>query len=354
MKIAIANDMKLATEALRRAVSANGEHQVIWAAGNGEEAIHMCAQQCPDLLLMDLMMPVMDGVEATRIIMQATPCAILIVTAAPGDNSNLVFRAMGAGALDVTATPVLIGNSESSDTLLTKIRTIGKLIKADIAGLRREASYVERQATARSLSPLVTTLIAIGASTGGPTALAKVLQDLRLPTTAAVVIVQHIDARFTDQFAQWLSSQIKQPVNTIDEKTRITASGIFIAKTNDHLVLDQNNYLRYDPVPLDYAYRPSVDMFFQCVARHWKHQAIGILLTGMGRDGGKGLLMMRQAGMLTIAQDKNSAVYGMPRAAAELGAAVHILPVEEIGLKVQSSIDDAINAPAMQTAGEGN
>jgi chemotaxis response regulator CheB len=174
-------------------------------------------------------------------------------------------------------------------------------------------------------------LVAIGASTGGPMALSHLLTELRLPACACVVVVQHIDQRFADTFASWLDAQTDLPVRVIEEGSRLMPGHVLIAKTNDHLLLDEDARLSYSPVPRDYAYRPSVDVFFHCIASHWRQRAIGVLLTGMGRDGADGLLAMRRAGMLTIAQDQaTSAVYGMPRAAVELDAAELVLPLPEI------------------------
>jgi two-component system response regulator WspF len=185
----------------------------------------------------------------------------------------------------------------------------------------------------------VSMLVAIGASTGGPTAVAKVLAGLDLPASAAVVIVQHIDERFTGSLAAWLGGQIGRPVQSIDHGLQLNAPGVYIAKSNDHLILDRHRYLRYSAEPLDYPYRPSVDVFFHCLVRHWQEAAIGILLTGMGRDGAEGLLAMRNDGHLTIAQDRDSAVYGMPRAAADIGAARLILPAGQIGAALQAELD---------------
>ncbi|MBC7858563.1 MAG: response regulator, partial [Burkholderiaceae bacterium] len=128
MRIAIANDVAMAAEALRRVLAAGHEHEVLWIARDGVEAVKLCMENRPDLLLMDLNMPGLDGVEATRAIMRQCPCAILVVTARPQDNVNQVFRALGAGALDVTATPVLQGALGGGAELRAKIHTIGKLI----------------------------------------------------------------------------------------------------------------------------------------------------------------------------------------------------------------------------------
>jgi two-component system, chemotaxis family, response regulator WspF len=217
--------------------------------------------------------------------------------------------------------------------LLSKIRTIGKLISADAQAARQASA---RPGPSTSFEQLPEVLVAIGASTGGPMALARVFAHWTPPEDCAAVIVQHIDQNFTDSFANWLGDQIGLPITVIDEGTRLARGRIYIAKTNDHLVLDARHRLSYRATPLDYPYRPSVDVFFHCVAKHWQKPAIGVLLTGMGRDGARGLLAMRDAGKTTIAQDHaSSAVYGMPRAAADLNAAELILPLDKIGVTLR-------------------
>ena len=329
MKIASVNDIRLIAEALRRHVMQ--EHEVIWVAHSGQQALQFCAQNRPDLILMDLVMPEMDGVEATRLIMQSAPCAILLVTTSPEQHTGQVFRALGAGALDVTATPVIAGDIASDSLLLKKIRMIGRLIATD----HRPSGLAPLLAADSSLpKPCAQTevLVAIGASTGGPVALAKLLNIWTPPAHCTLVIVQHIDLSFTDSFAQWLAAQINFPIDAVENNAPVTPGKILMAKTNDHLLLNERQRLCYSPEPIDYSYRPSVDVFFHGIARHWQRKAIGVLLTGMGRDGAQGLLAMRKAGKLTIAQNQaSSAVYGMPRAAAEIKAAEKILSLEDIG-----------------------
>ncbi|MYM68346.1 chemotaxis-specific protein-glutamate methyltransferase CheB [Pseudoduganella sp. FT55W] len=343
MKIAIANDVAMAAEALRRVVASTAEHQVLWIARTGAEAVRMCAENRPDLILMDLNMPELDGVEATRQIMEQSPCAILVVTGRPQDNVNQVFRALGAGALDVTATPVLQGQPGGDTELLAKIRTMDKLIRHSGGNQsmppRTAAAAGNNNNSEAQETEKVTSLLAIGASTGGPVAVSKMLAGWKAPRGCAIVVVQHIDQHFADNFARWLGEQLEMPVRAIEEGDELVAGTVLIAKSNDHLTLDQNYRLRYDANPKDYAYRPSVDVFFHCVAQHWKGEAVGVLLTGMGRDGAEGLLAMRRAGQTTIAQDQaSSAVYGMPRAAAEMDAAQMILPLAKIGPMLRSTL----------------
>lgn len=340
MKIAIANDVAMAAEALRRVVASTAEHQVLWIARTGLEAVRMCADNRPDLILMDLNMPELDGVEATRQIMEQSPCAILVVTGRPQDNVNQVFRALGAGALDVTATPVLQGQPGGDAELLAKIRTMDKLIRhsgGNQAMHPKAADAVIAPGGAREQRPA--SLLAIGASTGGPVAISKLLAGWTPPRGCAIVVVQHIDENFADNFARWLGEQVEMPVRSIEDGDELQAGAVLIAKSNDHLTLDQHYRLRYDAAPRDYAYRPSVDVFFNNVAEHWRGEAVGVLLTGMGRDGAEGLLAMRQAGHTTIAQDQaSSAVYGMPRAAAEIDAAQMILPLHKIAAVLRSTL----------------
>jgi two-component system response regulator WspF len=328
MRIGIVNDLPMAVEALQRALALKPGHQVIWVARNGAEAVELCAKATPDLVLMDLIMPVMDGVEATRRIMAQTPCAILIVTVSVGSNASRTFDAMGHGALDAVDTPALgIGDaSESATPLLAKIDTIRKLILDKNGG---HAGMV--RAGDRALSLHGERLVAIGASAGGPAALMTVLRGLPADFPAAIVVIQHVDEHFAAGMAEWLGQSSALPVRVACEGERPEPGAVLLAGTNDHLALKAPDRLGYTPKPVDYAYRPSVDVFFQSACRFWPGTVVGVLLTGMGRDGAVGLKALRNKGHYTIAQDQAScAVYGMPKAAALLDAAVDILALERI------------------------
>lgn len=334
MKIAIVNDSVMASEVLRRIITATLDHQLIWCAENGAEAIALCRQTQPDLILMDLLMPVLDGVEATRRIMKSTPCAILVVTASVTGNSSMVFEAMGAGALDVVATPVLgtKGTGTTATELLRKIDLIGKLIGCPPKSSGRIKQHSENKSSNRPLDP---PLIAIGASTGGPQALTAVLSKFPADLPAAVVIVQHMDKKFTHGLATWLNHQVTMPVRVIHPKDRPQKGTILVPSTEHHLIMTNNGSLEYTEEPTDNFYHPSVDVFFQSLIKNWTGKIIGILLTGMGRDGATGLLSLKSEGHHTIAQDAaTSVVYGMPKAAMQLKATKEILPIHEIGARV--------------------
>lgn len=334
MKIGIVNDSVMAAEVLRRIVMTSPNHQVAWCAENGAEAVALCRQTLPDLVLMDLLMPVMDGVEATRRIMKNTPCAILVVTASVTGNSSLVFEAMGAGALDVVATPVLgcNGSGTTANELLRKIDMIGKLIGCASKGNSRVKTAKEGKAPNRPQDP---PLVVIGASTGGPQALTTVLSSFPAGLPAAVVIVQHMDKKFTHGLATWLNHQVTMPVRVVHEKDRPQKGLVLVPSTEHHLIMTSNGSLAYSEEPADNFYHPSVDVFFQSLVKNWSGKIIGVLLTGMGRDGAAGLLSLKEEGHHTIAQDEaTSVVYGMPKAAMQLNAAQEILPINGIGARV--------------------
>ncbi|MFM9268078.1 chemotaxis response regulator protein-glutamate methylesterase [Tychonema sp. BBK16] len=325
MKIAIVNDTLIAVEALRRVVITVPEYDVIWIARDGAEAVEKSAKNTPDLILMDLVMPVMDGVEATRQIMRNSPCAILVVTSSTTTNVGRVFEAMGYGALDAINTPILgvVGGSEGGAVLLQSIAKIARLLGK---------SVIPAKSSPSSIKPLVRPLVAIGSSTGGPQALATVLASFPVNFSAPIVIVQHIDAEFAPGLADWLNQQTPLSVELAIANHPLQAGKAFIAGTNDHLILQSNLTFGYTNEPLDNPYRPSVDRFFESIIKYWPGKGVGVLLTGMGKDGAKGLKALRDQGWYTIAQDRaSSVVYGMPKAAAELDAAVEVLPVSAIG-----------------------
>ncbi|MEH1945744.1 MAG: chemotaxis response regulator protein-glutamate methylesterase [Nostoc sp.] len=316
MRIAIANDMFIAVEALRRVLVKVPGYKLAWVAYDGAEAVSKCAADTPDLILMDVLMPSMDGVEATRRIMSQSPCAIVMVTASVNRYAAKVFEAMGYGALDAINTPAL-----GDYGLLNKIAAIARLIGKSS---HRRSLPIHRP---ESLPPL----IAIGASTGGPQALKTILSQFPQDFPAAVIVIQHVDAEFVQGFAAWLNEQIPLPVQLAIAGNTPQPAKVLIAGTNHHLVMRPDLTLGYDKEPLNFSYRPSVDVFFNSVAKNWTGKGIGALLTGMGRDGAQGLKRLRESGWYTIAQDpKTCVVYGMPKVAVELKAAVEVLPVEAI------------------------
>lgn len=327
MRVGLVNDLPMAVEVLRRIVTSTAEHTIAWIARDGREAVESCQHDRPDLILMDLNMPVMDGVEATRRIMLETPCPILLVTASVDANVSGVYEAMGHGALDAVDIPTVgtdgIGQTQGG-ALLSRMTAIARLSR-EVPPPARKA-HVPAQHSAPTHS-----LVAIGASAGGPTAVATLLSGLPRGFSASIILVQHLDAEFVPGFASWLEQQSGLRVRPAREGDRPVPGSVLVAASGDHLVFKSPTELGYRAEPRDYAYRPSVDAFFESVAQQWRGVPVGVLLTGMGRDGARGLKLLRDKHYLTIAQDQaTSAVYGMPKAAAAIGAAAEILPLAAI------------------------
>lgn len=328
MKIAIVCDQPTMTECLRGAVLLSPERTVIWTADGAGDAVERCRTNRPDLALVVVRSSGLNSADVTRQIMMTVPCAILLVTLDEILNPGQVFEAMGQGAMDAIELPWLTTSTphDSATLLLRKISMIGRHVR-----LKNGASKGVMPAASTPHAPPSDRLVAIGASAGGPAALAVILAGLPKDLSAAIVIVQHVDEQFTAGMAEWLSAQSGLPVRVAQNGDRLTVGAVLMAGGSDHLVLKDAESLTYTKEPVNHVYRPSVDVFFESVSRHWRGEAVGVLLTGMGKDGAAGLRQLRDRGHHTIAQDEaSSAVYGMPKAAAAIGAATEILPVRQI------------------------
>jgi two-component system response regulator WspF len=331
MRVALVNDLTMALEALRRVVQSMPDAEIAWIAEDGARAVERCQQDRPDLILMDMLMPGMDGVEATRRIMSSCPCPILVTTASVKTNVSYVYEALGHGAIDAVNTPVLgVGGSlQGAEDLIRKMRLVMKLGGQVRPYPPCAAAAAPRTAAAAAAS---CRLVAIGASTGGPQALRQVCSALSAPLAYALLVVQHLDTIFVPGFAQWLAKETGLPVQLVEAGRPPVAGAVSVACTNDHLVLDAQGRLQYVAEPRGCVHRPSVDVFFGSLLRAPVSAGAAVLLTGMGQDGAHGLKGLRDAGWETIAQDEGtSVVWGMPGSAVRLGAANRVLPAAAIG-----------------------
>ena len=336
MDIGIVNDLEICIESLQQVLASAPENRVVWVARDGQEAVDRCKELTPDLILMDLIMPVMNGVEATRKIMQSTPCPILVVTSTVSGNSAKVFEAMSAGALDAVATPVIGKMDETviGEELLKKINRIGQLTGSLHKKPQKSRSIAQPKVQIDGID-----LVVLGCSTGGPNILIEILSALPEKFPASIIIVQHMDKQFTPGLVQWIDSKINLPVSVARAGDIPEPGKVLMACTDDHLIMTSTLTLSYTEEPKDNFYHPSVDVFFSSVAQFWPGEGVAALLTGMGRDGAEGLLALHNRNWYTIAQDRDSSiVYGMPKAAAQLGAATDILPASKIGKVISNYI----------------
>lgn len=328
MRVGIISERSLTAEALSRTILLRSTHEVHWIADSTATAVSLCAVQTPDVVLMAPPFVAIDGVDVTRRIMSESPCPILIVTESLGGNAGFVLDAIGVGALGHVDVPPLgsAGPWDGAKALFARIDTISRLTERPSAGNGKS----KRVAPLRS-----ELLVAIGASAGGPQALATVLRSLPVDFPAPIIIVQHVDHEFVPGMASWLSEQSGRRVTVAQEGERPSKNHVLVAGATGHLTFKGSMRLGYTAEPREASYCPSVDVFFQSAARLWHGPVIGVLLTGMGKDGAAGLKALRDKGHYTIAQDEaTSAVYGMPKAAAALDAAVDVLPLDRIAAKL--------------------
>lgn len=324
MRIGIVNDQASAVEVLKKVVTAAG-HDISWIAHNGEKAVEKCCFDVPDLVLMDLVMPVLDGAGATQGIMKNCPCPVLVVTASIENNSTKVFEAMGAGALDVVTTPrqEIGGEIKGGKDLLSKISVIGML-----QGRKKQNHAPKPIPKVRMVPPL----LAIGSSTGGPSALATLLGALPDDFPAAIAIAQHVDGHFSENLAQWLDGQTGIKVELARSGMSMQPGKVVIAPGDRHMRMGPGGIVELTNGPGENLYVPSVDILFDslCCAGFPSNSA-AVLLTGMGADGARAMCDLRTSGWMTVAQDKESSVvWGMPGAAVKMGAARKVCSIEDM------------------------
>lgn len=312
--------------------------KVLWEVSNGSVAIRRCRHQKPELILMALTLPSNENsVEIIRHIMQDYSCAIVITH---GEQcTDTLFKGLSAGALDSMEMPS--NKLGSLSHCVDKMNAV-KILVQDTALIGMKAETLPPsgcEVLQRMTEQSTNMLIAIGCSTGGPEAVVRLLAMLPADFPAAVVIVQHVDEGHALGMSDWLDSQIPMKTQVIEGGEQPECGKVLLAKTNDHLVMNPMGRLVYTKEPTSNPYRPSVDEFFCSAGQFWRKKMMAVLLTGMGRDGGRGLLALRRLGHLTFAQSEAScAIYGMPKDAIQRGAADEILEPKNIGFRLRERV----------------
>ncbi len=332
VRVLIVEDSPTLRLLLKTILESDPEIQVIGMAASGEEGVRQALALKPDIITMDIHLPGMDGFEATRRIMEQRPTPIVIVSSSVDRNEVMVtFNAIQAGALEVLEKPTSTNHPDYAalrERLITSVKLMSEVkvirrYRSPMAG-RGQPGPVGR--AARSYA-----LVAIGASTGGPAALNALFKELPADFPLPIVVVQHMTIGFTAGLAAWLQLESRLPVKIAEEGESLRAGTIYLAPDDTHIEFRYRGVIGLSKAPVISHVRPSATVLFESVARVYGAEAIGILLTGMGDDGARGLKAMRERGAATIAQDEaTSAVYGMPKVAAEIGAAEQILPLNQI------------------------
>ncbi|MDP2862080.1 MAG: chemotaxis-specific protein-glutamate methyltransferase CheB [Desulfobacterales bacterium] len=337
IKVLIVEDSQVVRDFLTYILSSDPAIQVIGKADNGEEAVKAVRDKRPDVVTMDINMPKMDGFEATRIIMEATPTPIVIVSASWDPKEvEKTFRAMEAGALAAVRKPVGVAHPDYKDQARELIQTV-KLM-SEIKVIRRQSRLkhgkgIPAGLAVNDLIPSTTDVkvVAIGASTGGPSVIETILSGLPKDFRAPLLIIQHIAPGFVQGFADWLANSCRFPVRIATQHEFPLPGHAYIAPDGVHMGMDTGGRIVFEGSEPENGLRPSVSYLFRSVAEVFGKSSVGVLLTGMGKDGAYELKMMKEKGAITIAQDKESCVvYGMPGEAVNLNAATYVLSPPKI------------------------
>jgi len=335
IRVLLVDDSPLTLHILQRLLLRSPDIQVVGTAADGQAALELLPTLNPDVICTDMHMPGMSGLELTRAVMATRPCPILVVSVSMEPGSPSIFRMLEAGAVDVYPKPRAILDADEEKLareLASKIRIV-----AGVHVFRRRTAPTPLAPPKLPVSPPVSAprspvkLVAIGASTGGPQALRAILSALPTDFPSPVVCVQHIGGDFLGELVRWLAEECSLPVRKAAQGEMPQVGTVYFAPEGAHLEFDaQGRFALSDAPPCD-GHRPSVTVTQRAAARQFGAGAVGILLTGMGRDGAEGMAAIAAADGVTIAQDEaSSVVYGMPREAVALGAARHVLPLEQI------------------------
>jgi len=341
IKVLCVDDSALIRSVMTEIINSQPDMTVVGTAADPLVARELIKQTNPDVLTLDVEMPRMDGLEFLEKLMRLRPMPVLMVSSLTERGSEIAFTALELGAVDFVTKPKLgvrDGLLNYTELIATKIRAAAaaRLLPSRRSTAAKPAG-VPGEAPLRS--PLLSTekLIIIGASTGGTEAIRDVLQPLP-SDSPAVMIAQHMPPGFTKSFAQRLDGLCRITVKEAEHGERVLPGYAYIAPGGFHLSLARSgaNYVAHlDQEPPVNRHRPSIDVLFDSVAKHAGRNAIGVILTGMGKDGAEGLLRMKQAGAYTLAQDEASCVvFGMPREAIALGAAHEVAPLSEMSRRV--------------------
>jgi two-component system, chemotaxis family, protein-glutamate methylesterase/glutaminase len=330
-RVLVVDDSPVARELLAGILKVDLGIEVVGFANDGEQAVREAERLRPDVVVMDIHLPGLDGYGATRRIMESCATRIIMATAASSPSEVAAnFRAIEAGALGVIAKPVGVGHPGFAAAAQELVRTVRLMSEVPVVKrwpkVRRVPSAPASDAAAAPVR-----LVAIGASTGGPVALQRLLSGLPANFAVPLVIVQHIWDSFIGGFAEWLGGTTRLPVRVAADGQLAQPGVAYLAPDGRHMRVRGNAVIELVDGPPEHGVRPSASVLFRSVAEGFGASAVGVLLTGMGRDGARELKTMHDAGAVTFAQDRESSiVFGMPGEAVALGAATHVLPPDRI------------------------
>jgi two-component system chemotaxis response regulator CheB len=349
VRVLITDDSAFMRQVVTRALENDGRFEVVGAAASGAEAIELCRKLSPQVVTMDFNMPGMNGAEATRAIVAERAVPIVMLSAHTQEGARETLEALAAGAVDFVAKPSGEVSAHLGDAKGELIEKLLAAAGANLAALTPgNAEPVSEPVASRSSPGWARRfsvageqrLIVMASSTGGPQALLRVVPQLRLAERAALIIVQHMPDGFTSALAEQLSEAAGFPVREARPGDATEAGAALLAPGGSHLILARSGRVELRADPPQHGVRPAADPTLLSAAQVFGARAIGVVLTGMGRDGAKGLAAVKASGGTTLAQDKaSSLVYGMPKAAVELGVVDTVAPLDRIAAVLNRWLD---------------
>jgi len=326
----VVEDSRVMRDYLGYILETDADIRVVGTADSGEAALEFLGKQRPDVILMDIHLPGIDGIETTQQIMSSNPVPIVVCTAsAQFDQAHTAIRAMEVGALAALKKPIGSGDPNAEADAAAIVSTLKLMSEVKVVRRWNRTAAVATPAAPAVAEPMPrddvgrdAAVVAIGASTGGPPAVLQILSGLSTAFPAPILMVQHISAGFTAAFAEWLATASGLPVHVAQDGATPLPGHVYVAPDDRHLLVGPRSEIETTRDEPQNGLRPSVGILFRSVAERFGRRAVGVLLTGMGRDGAEELKLMADRGALTVAQDEESCVvFGMPAEAIKLGAA---------------------------------
>ena len=338
IRVLIVEDSPVVRELLRHILESDPDIRVVGTAENGAAGVEMCSRLMPDVITMDVRMPVLDGYDATRRIMRDHPVPVVVVSASFNkEEVEGSFRSVEAGALAILRKPVGIGHPDHERMARELVRTVKLMSEVKVVRRWRRAGDGEDPRVSPSPAPILSggtpeiKVVVIGASTGGPVVIQSLLSGIPGDFPVPILVVQHMAEGFTRGFVDWLNRTSNLPVRIAEGDEHILPGNVYMAPSGSQMVLRPGGRISYTKDTGEYGLCPSVSHLFLSAAQVFGAKALAILLTGMGRDGVAEMKILRDMGAVTIAQDQESSVvYGMPGEAVRIGAATHILSPDRI------------------------
>lgn len=339
IRVLVADDSPIVREVLRDIMDRAPDIQIVGEATDGKRALEMALSLKPDLLILDLAMPIMGGLRVLELLMIDSPRPVLVLSSFANKGSVSAIKALAVGALEVMEKPLGITEDEPmrefAEHLLEKVRSLSRI---RVVARPRGGAPVQEGQTPRPTSSNISRVVAVGASVGGPAAVAKLLAGFARTVPAAFAVVQHIPAGFLAGFVDWLSGETRLAVKVAAEGDRLMPGQVLVAPDQKHLEIRGEFAVLNDGPVVNYC-RPAVDVLFKSVALSFGPRAIGVVLTGMGQDGAAGILAIKQHHGVTLAESEDSCVvFGMPKAAIETGKVDRVLPVTDMAREIQSML----------------